>query len=207
MLFKQILKTNENVVALQFNSNFTHKFKQKNFTIMNKIALMYWAPGGNVEKAANEIYDQFEAEQVFMAHLAGFDMQMIEEFDKFIFGCATIGAEVWQDARANNMWNEFFLKSESDSFAGKQFALFGLGDQVLYPDNFVDSLGLLKNEIEKRGGKLVGQWPTEGYTFIGSEGAAQDKFFGLALDEDQQADMTPKRIAKWVAQVKKEFGL
>jgi flavodoxin I len=207
MLFKQILKTNENVFALQFNSNFTRKFKQKNFTIMNKIALLYWAPGGNVEKAASEIYDQFDAEQVFMAHLAGFDTQMIDEFDKFIFGCATIGAEVWQDARANNMWNEFFLHSEKTSFAGKQFALFGLGDQVLYPDNFVDSLGFLKKEIEKRGGQLVGQWPTEGYTFIGSEGAAEGKFFGLALDEDQQADMTPGRIAKWVVQVKKEFGI
>ncbi len=184
-----------------------NNFKQKNHTIMNKIALLYWAPGGNVEKAANEIYDQFEADQVFMAHLAGFDTQMIDEFDKFIFGCATIGAEVWQDARANNMWNEFFLKTEDGAFAGKQFALFGLGDQVLYPDNFVDSLGFLKREIEKRGGKLVGLWPTEGYTFIGSEGTAYGKFFGLALDEDQQADMSPRRIADWVVQVKKEFGI
>jgi hypothetical protein len=31
-------------------------------------------------------------------------------------------------------------------------------------------------------------------------------FFGLALDEDQQADLSSDRIAKWVPQVMREFG-
>ncbi len=173
---------------------------------MKKIVLLYWAPGGNVEKAANEIKKEFGEQQVYMAHLAEFDSKMINDFDAFIFGCATIGAEVWQDATANNKWNEFFVKTEKISFKGKQFALFGLGDQVLYPDNFVDSLGILKSEIEKRGGDLLGQWPIEGYTFTGSEGAADGMFFGLALDEDQQANLSPGRIAKWVSQLKKQLA-
>jgi flavodoxin long chain len=173
---------------------------------MKKIALLYWAPGGNVEKAAHEIYEQIGADKVFMAHLAAFNFDKLNDFDHFIFGCATIGAEVWQEAQANNWWNDFFVKTENVSFAGKKFALFGLGDQVLYPDNFVDSLGFLKTEIEKRKGTLIGYWPTEGYNFIGSEGAADGKFFGLALDEDQQADQSSQRIAKWVTQIMKEFG-
>ncbi len=174
---------------------------------MKKIALLYWAPGGNVEKAAQQIREQLGPDKVFMAHLAEFDLDKLNEFDQFIFGCATIGAEVWQEAKADNKWSEFFLKTENLSFKNKQFALFGLGDQVLYPDNFVDSLGFLKKEIEKRDGTLVGYWPTEGYTFTGSEGAAEGKFFGLALDEDQQESMTPERVKAWVEQITREFGL
>lgn len=174
---------------------------------MKKIALLYWAPGGNVEKAAKEIFEQIGSENCFMAHLAAFDMNRLDDYDHFIFGCATIGAEVWQEARANNLWNEFFLKTERKSFIGKKFALFGLGDQVLYPDHFVDSLGYLKEEIEKRRGQLVGFWPTDGYNFTASEGAADGKFFGLALDEDQQDDLSSERIARWVPQIMKEFGL
>lgn len=174
---------------------------------MKKIALLYWAPGGNVEKAARQIRDQLGKDRVFMAHLAEFELDTLDEYEALIFGCATIGAEVWQEAKADNKWNEFFLKTENTSFKNKQFALFGLGDQILYPDNFVDSLGFLKNEIEKRDGKIVGRWPTEGYTFIGSEGAADGTFFGLALDEDQQEHMTADRIKAWTAQIAREFGL
>lgn len=172
---------------------------------MKKTALLYWAPGGNVEKAAREIFDKLNSDQVDMFTVAGFDTARISDYDQFIFGCATIGAEVWMDARADNKWNEFFVKTEGVSFAGKKFALFGLGDQVKYTENFVDSLGYLKEEIERRGGVIVGRWPVTGYKFYDSEGVSGGYFFGLALDEDQQADLTPERITRWVAQIKSEF--
>ena len=31
------------------------------------------------------------------------------------------------------------------------------------------------------------------------------KFIGLALDEENQPNLTPKRIGDWIAEVKKEF--
>ena len=34
---------------------------------------------------------------------------------------------------------------------GKKIALFGLGDQVLYPENFVDGLSIISHELENRG--------------------------------------------------------
>jgi flavodoxin I len=172
---------------------------------MKKTALLYWAPGGNVEKAARTIFDTLNSDQVEISTVAGFDPGRIGEYDQFIFGCATIGAEVWLDARADNKWNEFFVKTEGMSFAGKKFALFGLGDQVKYSENFVDSLGYLKSEIEGRGGIIVGRWPVAGYKFFDSEGASGGYFFGLALDEDYQADLTPGRISRWVEQIKSEF--
>jgi flavodoxin I len=172
---------------------------------MKKTLLLFWAPGGNVENAARQIYRQFGPAGIEISDVASFDVQRLAEFDQFIFGGATVGAEVWTDAKQGNKWNEFFVKCASVSFEGKKVALFGLGDQVLYPDHFVDSLATLKDQVEKKGAKLVGKWPTSGYEFTDSESVEGDFFFGLALDEDQQPELTAGRIEKWVDQLKAEF--
>ena len=174
---------------------------------MKKTVLLYWAPGGNVENVAREIYRQFGVNELEIADIAGFDINRLPEFDQFIFGSATIGADVWSDAKSSNKWNEFFVKAQNISFAGKKVALFGLGDQVLYPDHFVDSLGYLKGFIDKKGATLVGKWPVTGYDFTDSEGVENNMFFGLALDEDQQPELTPSRVEAWVKQIKNEFGV
>lgn len=174
---------------------------------MNKTILLYWAPGGNVEKAAKAIYEHMGADMLDMMDLASFDLDRFDDYENFIFGIATVGADIWRDAKGDNHWNDFFVSTENKSFEGKTFAFFGLGDQVLYPDHFVDALGYLKAEVDKRKGSIVGFWPTESYTFTDSEGIAGDKFFGLALDEDQQDNLTPERIKAWTAQIKREMGL
>lgn len=174
---------------------------------MSKTILLYWATGGNVEKAAKEIYAELGADKLEMADLASFDYQRFDEFDNFIFGIATVGAEIWRDTQGDNYWNDFFVELENKSFEGKKFAFYGLGNQVLYPEHYVDALGYLKNEVDKRNGTIVGFWPTEGYSYTDSEGEADGKFFGLALDEDFQKDLTPERIKQWTAQISHEMGL
>ncbi|MDD3636145.1 MAG: flavodoxin [Bacteroidales bacterium] len=174
---------------------------------MKKNVILYWAPGGNVEKNAKRIHEFLAGHDFELMDLASFDTNEVENIQRFILGIATIGAEIWHDATGDNHWNDFFVKNENVSFEGKQFAFFGLGDQVLYPDHFVDALGYLKEEVEKRNGTIVGQWPVGGYTFTDSEGMADGKFFGLALDEDKQDHLTPERIQKWVEQLKREMQL
>jgi flavodoxin I len=46
-----------------------------------------------------------------------------------------------------------------------------------------------------------------GYDFNKSKALRDDKFIGLALDEDNQSDLTDSRIKQWVTQLKKEFGV
>jgi flavodoxin I len=53
----------------------------------------------------------------------------------------------------------------------------------------------------------VGFWPTDGYEHEASLAVKNGKFVGLALDEDNQAELTEERIQKWVTQIKAEFGL
>ncbi len=172
---------------------------------MKKTLLLYWATGGNVENAARAIYREYGVQDIEISDVASFDAVRLADFDRFIFGSATVGAEVWSDAKSSNKWNEFFVKSAADCFRQKKIALFGLGDQVLYPDHFVDSLAFMKDQCERKGAELIGKWPIDGYDFTDSEGVENGFFFGLALDEDQQAELTESRIAAWVKQLKTEF--
>jgi flavodoxin I len=87
----------------------------------------------------------------------------------------------------------------------KVVAFYGLGDQILYPLHFVDGLGIFQEEFEKHSVRIVGQWPVAGYEFNESAGMKEDQFYGLALDEDNQSDLTEKRIATWIELIRKEF--
>lgn len=172
---------------------------------MKRTLLLYWAPGGSVELSAKAICEEIGTEKVEISDVASFDLSKLNEYENFIIGGATVGADDWHDTRDDNKWNEFFVKTKSFDLTTKKVAAFGLGNQILYPEHFVDSLGYLKDEVEKRNGKLIGLWPTEGYDFTDSEGASHTHFFGLALDHDNEPDLTLPRIKKWVAQLSNEM--
>jgi len=87
---------------------------------------------------------------------------------------------------------------------GKKVAIFGLGDQGGYGDNFCDAMDELKTCFANQGAEIVGAWPTEGYDHMESKSVEGDKFVGLACDEDNQPDMSEERVKAWVAQIKGE---
>ncbi len=86
-------------------------------------------------------------------------------------------------------------------------AYFGAGDQIGYADNFQDAMGILEEKITSLGGQTVGYWPTDDYDFTESKAVKNGKFVGLAIDEDNQSDMTGLRVKYWVDRLKQEFGL
>ena len=173
---------------------------------MKKIALLYWGKGGSTEKVAHLVYDQFDSEMIDIFDLESFNIKNLDKYETLILGAATIGADYWEEASANNLWNRFFRDLENIDLSGKTVAFFGLGDQVLYPDHFVDGLGLFQKELSKTNAKIIGQWPVEGYDFTDSEGVKDGMFYGLAVDENNQWDMTEERVKKWTDQLKKELG-
>ncbi|HDO26785.1 MAG TPA: flavodoxin [Bacteroidetes bacterium] len=174
---------------------------------MKKVLLLFWGKGGNVERAARKVYALFPPDQIDIFDVAGFDVSTITNYNLIILGGSTVGVELWTDVKDDNEWNRFFRAVENTDLSGKQVAFFGLGDQVLYPDHYVDALGIFKEEMAKTGATHIGEWPTEGYRFTGSDGAEGDQFFGLALDEDRQAELTDERIKKWTDMLKKEVGI
>ena len=90
--------------------------------------------------------------------------------------------------------------------AGKKVALFGLGDQLEFPNSFLDAMGALYAKALERGATIVGAWPTDGFNFKKSAAVVAGRFVGLAIDEDQQKDMTEQRVAAWVKQIKPELA-
>ena len=94
--------------------------------------------------------------------------------------------------------DEFVPELEELDLNGKQFAIFGLGDQKGYPENFADGIGIMADLLEKRGGKVVGLTSCEGYTFESSRAVTGNQFMGLVLDQENQARLTANRVAEWV---------
>jgi len=173
---------------------------------MKKIALLYWPKKGNTENVALKIFSRFEKDAIEMFTIKHFNTAEFEIYDAFIIGAPTTGADNWTDAY-KSIWADFFFRLTKADIKGKPFAIFGLGDQILYPDNFVDGMMDIKKEFEKNGAIPKGAWAVEGYEFHESKSIEEDAFIGLPVDEDQQPDLTDGRIDGWTAQLKEEFGI
>lgn len=130
--------------------------------------------------------------------------------DSLILGTPTLGfGEL--PGRATGLdqpsWAEFMPRLRRGALKGKTVAIFGLGDQEKYPDNFVDAIGLLYDEMSDLGAKVVGRWPTTGYRFNASVAVDGRDFVGLAIDQHLQAGQTEARLERWLAQVVEEMAL
>ena len=122
-----------------------------------------------------------------------------------------MGAPTWCEPRLDTFgeysddWNETDL-SKVD-FKDQIVALFGLGDQVGYGNNFVDALGMMAEPVLEGGGKLIGKVPTKLYNYELSQGEdGKGNFWGLAIDEDNEPTLSPQRIMDWVEQLKQELN-
>jgi flavodoxin I len=173
---------------------------------MRKLGLIYWPKGGNVESVAKRMFKYFDKSYADIYDAASIEVTDLVNYECIIIGGSTSGSETWQDVSQTNKWNNIVKGLDAINFDNKKVAVFGLGDQVLWPQNFVDSMIVMKDEFEKRGATIMGKWSTEGYQFTESASVVDGKFVGLALDEDQQSELTDERIKQWVAQIKQEFG-
>jgi flavodoxin I len=170
---------------------------------MAKIGLFYGSTTGKTQDVAETIQKELGGDDVVaMYDIAEVEDSDFEEFSNIIIACPT-----WDIGELQADWGGYFDELDNIDFSGKKVAYFGTGDQVGYSENFQDAMGILEEKISQQGGKTVGYWPTDGYEFEESKGVKNGKFVGLALDEDNQSELTPKRIKSWVAQLKSEFGI
>ena len=129
-------------------------------------------------------------------------------YDALIVGSPTLGDGMLpgeSTGLSQPSWEEFVPQLAEADLSGKTIAIFGLGDQKKYADEFVDAIGLLHDVFVARGARLVGRWPTAGYDFAASKAVDGDDFLGLALDQHHQPVLTEERIETWLAQIKPEL--
>lgn len=170
---------------------------------MKKTLLMYWPKGGNVEYSAEVIHKKFQG--IDKKPIEEVSIEDVKNHDNIIIGCSTVGASTWDSTENEEPWTRVMGELEKIGIKDKTVAIFGLGDQVRWPHHFVDGMAIIHEKVLKLGAHIVGSWPVKGYDFMESESQNGDHFCGLALDQDQQAELSEERIDKWIAQLKKDF--
>lgn len=170
---------------------------------MTKIGLFFGTQTGNTETLAQTIQRVVGGDNVVTLHDAvDTEAAELEGYKYLIIGCPT-----WNIGELQADWQGLYDELDNIDFSNKEVAYFGSGDQIGYADNFQDAMGILEEKISEQGGTTVGYWSTNGYDFNESKAVKNGKFVGLAIDEDNQPELTDQRINTWVAQLKREFGV
>ncbi|NHB69659.1 flavodoxin [Bacteroidales bacterium M08MB] len=120
----------------------------------------------------------------------------LKKYDMLILGVPT-----WFDGELPHYWDELVPAIEDLDLKKQKVAIFGNGDQVGYPENFGDAVGLLAEVFESTGATIVGHTSTQGYTFESSLALRNDKFVGLVLDFENQNKMNKPRIKEWIESI------
>uniref|UniRef100_UPI003216756E flavodoxin n=1 Tax=uncultured Draconibacterium sp. TaxID=1573823 RepID=UPI003216756E len=167
---------------------------------MNKTVIIYSFNTQKSKKVAEKVIAAFGESTIDVVNAEEITKDVLEKYDNFI-----VSAPTWFDGELPNYWDEFIPDLEEMDLSKKTFAIFGLGDQKGYPENYCDAIGLLAEILEECGATLVGKTSIEGYTYESSKAQRGDNFIGLALDQENQARLTNGRVTNWVEQLKKEF--
>ena len=148
---------------------------------------------------AENIKNDFSIELFNIKDVALKDCQHV---DLLIFGIST-----WDYGEIQEDWESHWDEIATLDLSNKVIALFGMGDQIGYTDWFQDALGMLHQQVIEQGAYCIGYWPNQGYDFAASKALTPDnsQFVGLALDEDNQYDLSDERISQWCQQVNSEI--
>jgi len=89
---------------------------------VNKIAIIYWSGSGNTEKMAKAIEKGIHqvGQGIDVFQVSDFHVKDINMYDKFVFGCPSMGCEVLEESE----FEPFFQEIEDD-LKDKKVALFG----------------------------------------------------------------------------------
>lgn len=172
---------------------------------MATIGIFFGTDTGKTRKIAKLIHQQLDGLADEPKNINRASIDDLLGYDVLVLGTPTLGDGQLPGLDAecqNESWAEFADTLAQADLSGKTVALFGLGDQEAYPDNFVSAMGELYDIVSDAGARVIGAWPLEGYTFSASAALDDDMFVGLALDQDNQADLSAARVATWVGQIK-----
>jgi len=161
-------------------------------------AIFYGSNTGNCEDIAKKISKKLENTDIF--NLYKTKIEKINEYDKIILGAST-----WGDGELNDDWESAWDDFKELDLSNKTIALFGLGDQESYCDEFANAIGIIYEHLQTTGAKVVGFTSIKGYYHDYSKAQIDDEFVGLVIDEDNQSDLTDERIDNWLDKIKSDI--
>merc|ERR1719158_2107901 len=165
------------------------------------VGLFFGTQAGKTEDAAGQIATAAGLEASDIGDISAADLA---GFDGIIAGLPTwhTGAD---EQRSGTAWDDYLEEIRGLDMGGKPVAIFGLGDQAGYGDNFCDGIEELHATFAAAGAKMLGAVDASPYDmYTESKSVADGKFLGLPLDNDNEPDMSEARIKAWVEQLKSE---
>jgi flavodoxin II len=167
------------------------------------IGLFYGSSTCYTEIAAEKIQQQFPEGCIALHNVADTPLSNMLQYQQLILGIPT-----WDYGELQEDWENAWDDLDTLDLSNTTIALYGLGDQVGYPDWFLDAMGYLHNKVVVQGAKVIGYWPNKGYEYNESQALTEDKseFFGLALDDENEFDKTEQRIQQWCDELKRHFS-
>jgi len=169
-----------------------------------KIIVVYATMFGATELVAERVAEALSKEfgvEVPCRDAAWLDFEELTSADLIVVGSST-----WNIGQLPSDWDMRLDELGALDLRGKFVALFGTGDRRGYPDTYLDALDTIARALEPTGATLIGEWPTVGYVFTGSLAQRGDYFLGLAIDEDNDDDLTDARVDAWCAQLAGELN-
>lgn len=166
---------------------------------MSAVGFFYGSNTGNTEMDADVVKAAFDAimpNTLQLFNIGEVDMKKLEEYKYLILASPT-----WNVGELQDDWALKFDQLNDIDFHGRKVAMMGVGDQFGYPDNYCDAIGIIGQKVEARGAELVGFTDASEYEFDHSLGVEDGVFLGLAIDDDNQSDLTKERIEMWIDQL------
>ncbi|MFT8736704.1 MAG: flavodoxin FldA [Zymomonas mobilis] len=157
------------------------------------INIIFGSDSGCTKKIALDMAKRLDARAINILKAQPSDFT---ECSLLILGCPTYG-----DGELQIDWEDKLDLLQQANLENKTVAIFGTGDQDIYPDSFVDAIGILYDIAVERGANIIGFTDTAGYQFTKSVAVRDGHFVGLALDEDNQPFETDDRIADWLKKI------
>ena len=168
----------------------------------NNVAIIYGSDTGATENVAKLIHQKIGENKVDLLEVCNVSPDDFKKYKIILIGIPT-----WYIGELQSDWDYFLPDFKKIDFTGIKTTYFGLGDQLGYPDSFVDGIGILAKIVLENGGEVFGSWSTEGYDFDESLGINPDgDFYGLVIDDDNQHEMTEERVDKWLSQIKNHIA-
>lgn len=176
---------------------------------MVKIGIFFGTDTGNTRRIAKDIATVLGPELAAKpVNVRNANVDDMLAYDILIIGTPTYGEGRLPGLSTGNTatsWEEFLPSLAGRDFGGKKVAIYGLGNQKTYPVEFVDAMFYLYDQFKECGATMIGSWDTAGYHFKSSKSVVDNRFVGLALDQENQKDLTPERLATWLLMLAKAW--
>jgi flavodoxin I len=170
---------------------------------MSKIGIFFGTDTGNTRRIAKDIATKLgSAIAAKPVNVRTANVTDLLAYDMLILGTPTYGEGLLpglSTGNATESWEEFLPTLVGHDFSGKKVAIYGLGNQKSYPNEFVDAMFYLYEQFKACNATIIGDnWETESYQFKHSKAVVNERFVGLVLDQENQKDLTPDRLDTWL---------